>query len=77
MIAIHEQHDGRTRPSLIQGLAAGSFNASHSLLKQAGLSHLVIRLMRAMHTTFDEIEATSEVYYKVMCIDFLDHYLTR
>ena len=64
MIAIHEKYDCRSRPSLIEGINVGSLNASHSLFKYAGLSHLVIRLMRAMHTTFNEIDATSELYYK-------------
>ena len=77
LIAIYEQHDFRSRPSLLQGLGIGLLNATHSLYNSAGLSNLVVRLMRAMHCTFDEIETTSEAYYKVICIDFLDYYSTR
>ena len=63
MIKIHEQHDGRSRPNLAMNMLCGSLNSTHSLFKRAGLSHLVVRLMRAMHTTFDEIEATSSTLH--------------
>ena len=58
---IFEGNDWRKDPTLLLHGGYGSYSFTNSYLHQAGLKHEVLRLMKARHVTFTEVEASAEV----------------
>jgi hypothetical protein len=57
--------DPRTDSTVYAGAVWGGLNATHSFMSQAGLGDLSLRLLKAVHMTFQEVDESAEVYHAV------------
>ena len=58
--------DPRAVPTIFSCAYYGGLNLTHSFLKSAGLGDLSLRLLKALHLSFTEVEASAETYHGVM-----------
>ena len=65
-VAIFETTDAREHRSLFPVAFYGGLNGSCSLWERAGLGDVSLKLLKALHLSFNEVEESSAVYHEVM-----------
>jgi hypothetical protein len=62
---VWEAADPRTNPDMFMVTSFGGLNLTHAYMRNAGLSELCLRLLKAAHFAFSEADATAAVYHAV------------
>jgi hypothetical protein len=66
MCTIFESNDARTDPTLFAPAYYLGLTWAHPLVQASGFSDLSLRLLKALHSTFTEAEASAAIYNGVM-----------